>query len=152
LGVVIVIGPTMLDYIGNSTMYKYGLVFSYEWFIPWAFGLHITVGASSVSNGIIYWFIRAKNKRNRLTAFLIGLTSYWQLISGNEDLIWFVVFDRGLPPLSKVWWWMPQHWVVNYINPNWQWTTLHELIWIVTFNIILLLMWCIWYYKRNRKV
>jgi len=148
LGILIVFGPTMLDYVGNHTMYKYGLQFSYDWFIPWALGLHITVGGSSIATALIYWIARGASKRSRLTAFLIGLTSYWQLISGNEDFIWFAVFDGGIPPLSQVWWWMPQHWLVQWINPAWNWTTFHELVWIVVFNAILIGLWIYWK-KRN---
>ena len=148
LGVVIVFGPTMLDFIGNRVMFEHGLVFSWAWFIPWAIGLHITVGGTSVSNAIIYWWARGQTKRSRYTAFMIGLTSYWQLISGNEDLIWFAVFDGGIPPLNKIWWWMPQDFIVQWINPAWRWTTLHELIWIIVFNVILIGLWILWK-KRN---
>lgn len=149
LGIVIVFGPTMLDFIGNHEMFKHGLKFSWDWFIPWAIGLHITVGGTSIANSILYWFARGGTKRSRITAFLIGLTSYWQLISGNEDLIWFAVFNGGIPPLNKVWWWMPQDFVMQWLNLG-RWTTLHELCWIVVFNLILIGLWILWY-KRILK-
>ena len=155
LGIVIVFGPTMLDFIGNRTMFEHGLVFSWTWFIPWAIGLHITVAGTSISNAIIYWWARGATKRSRVTAFLIGLTSYWQLIAGNEDFIWFTVFDGGLPPLNKVWWWMPQDWIVKWINPAWNWTTACELVWIAIFNLILISFWVLWYRwikTKNQKL
>ncbi len=148
LGIIIVFGPTMLDFVGNKIMYEHGLIFSYAWFIPWAIGLHVTVGGSSISNAIIYWWARGKTLRSRYTAFMIGLTGYWQLISGNEDFIWFLVFDGGIPPLNQVWWWMPQNWIVQWLNPSWYWTTFHELCWIVVFNAILVGLWILWK-KRN---
>jgi len=148
LGIVIVFGPTMLDYIGNHIMYKHGLEFSWDWYLPWGIGLHLSVLGSAVSTAIIYWVARGNTLRNRITAFMIGLTGYWQLISGNEDFIWFAVFDGGIPPLDKILWWMPQDWLLQWLNPSWRWTTFHELIWIAIFNVILIGLWILWK-KRN---
>jgi len=150
-GLIVVFGPTMMDFIANKIMFEHGLEFSWDWFLPWGIALNLTVLGSSVSNSLIYWSGRKLTKRRRITAFLIGLTSYWQIVSANEDMLWFIVFDGGLPPLSQVWWWMPQHWVVQWINSNWSWTTAHMIVWCVSLNLILIGAWLYWWLKLKRN-
>lgn len=153
-GFIVIFGPTMMDFIANKIMFNHGLEFSWDWFIPWGIALNLTVIGSSTSNALIYWAGRKLTLRRRVTAILIWMTGYWQIVSANEDMIWFIVFDGGFPPLDQVWWWMPQHWVVQWLNPAWEWTTLCMALWCIVMNLILVGLWVYWfvYYYRDKAI
>src|SRR4030042_5156745 len=87
-----VFGVTLLDFIANDLMFKHGLEYSIEWFLPWGIGLNLTSILSGVTNGVMYWIGRIKEKRRIFTSLLIALTTYWQVVSGNEDMLWFGLF------------------------------------------------------------
>jgi hypothetical protein len=96
-----------IDFIVHNTLYNYGLVFSYEW----ANSYWLTYNALFIAFGIVvsitYWLASNKTRKDlKLSCALLG-TITLLAIGGLQDILFFVLWGGGLPPISVVWWWVP---------------------------------------------
>jgi hypothetical protein len=96
-----------IDFIVHDTLYKYGLVFSYEW----ANNYWLTYNAIFIVFGVIlcvtYWLASSKTKRDFKFSLSLFLVVTLLTIGGLQDILFFVLWGGGLPQISVVWWWAP---------------------------------------------
>lgn len=129
---------------------EYGLKFSWIWAKQYWIDEMLVVAFYGVTSSIGYWLFREKEKRQRITAFLLGLTAFWQWLSGFFDFLWFFVhrlYGFSFPSLDTVWWWSPFSWLLNL-----KWTTRHQIIYCLIMETILFTIWLIWYSRLKRKL
>ena len=142
---LVLLSATGIDYIVHRQLYSYGLVFSFDWAIPYWIALtvlFITVGFQTSAS---YWVSRRETARNKATGAMLGLTVIWVYIGGYIDLLWWV-FDRSFPPTDLEWWWSPFHWALGL-----DWRTGDQLVYTLVMTIILAILWVGWWIYLRRK-
>jgi hypothetical protein len=111
-----------MDYIVNSTLYSYGLRFSYNW----AWEYWITYNAIFIAFALVvsfaYWFGSHKTRRDMKFSFALLITIVLLAVGGLQDVIFFVFWGGGLPPSNVVWWWVP------WINLIGTWNSVIQII------------------------
>ena len=94
-----------IDFLVNSTLYEYGLVFSYEWAnIYWlTYGLVYVIFSLVIA--FVYWFGSPKTTGDKkiVAALLISINVL--ALCGLQDVLFFVLWAEGLPPNNLNWWW-----------------------------------------------
>ena len=96
-----------MDYVVNSTLYDYGLRFSYEW----AEGYWVTYNsifvAFALAMSCAYWFGSHKTRMDMKFSIALFTTIVLLTAGGLQDVIFFVFWAGGLPPNNVVWRWSP---------------------------------------------
>jgi hypothetical protein len=143
-------GIAWLDYMMNDIGYFYGLQFSWVWAFQWWLGLTIVMLSVSVLVSLSYLLLREESKRNYYTAFMLGLTMWWQQLSGNMDLIFFL-FDkiRGTWWIKwdTIWWWSPFNWLFGF-----PWTSKQQVAMTALLDLVLIGLWVVWLIVMNRDL
>jgi hypothetical protein len=105
-----------MDYVVNSTLYDYGLRFSYEW----ADGYWVTYNAVFVAFALAmscaYWLGSQKSWRDMKFSIAVLATIVLLAVGGLQDIMFFALWAGGLPPSNVVWWWTPLASVVGTWN------------------------------------
>ncbi len=105
-----------IDFIIHNTLYKYGLQFSYEWANTYWLTYNLIFIAFGFALSITYWAASNKTKKDlKLSLALMG-TITLLTIGGLQDILFFVLWNGGLPQSSVVWWWMPWTSIVGTWN------------------------------------
>lgn len=98
-----------IDFVVNATLYDYGLVFSYNWAIPYWTTYYTIFMVFSLIVGFIYWVGSLKAVYDMKVAVALFATINSLAISGLQDVLYFIFWAGGLPPNNVVWWW--SHWI-----------------------------------------
>ena len=124
---------TIIDHIVNSTLYDFGLVFSWEWFnaygLAWTL-LWIFIG---LRGACLYWF--SEDEPSKLFAFNIFITTLAEWIGGFSDIFWFLM-EGVLPAPTMVWWWMP---FASWLGL--EWTIIHHAVYTLAWVVGLSMLW-----------
>lgn len=104
-----------LDFLVHSSLYNYGLVFSYEWANTYWLIYGIAFFAFSLMACFVYWASSPKTFHTKKVAACILLTINLLAIGGLQDLIYFAIWDGGLPTAGVEWWW--SYW--TYVFGTW---------------------------------
>jgi len=142
---------TAADYL--VTAFGWAFV-TMEWLKMWWLITGLLFGAISCLVSVTYIIFREQTKKHKLTAFLLGLTLFWQEISGNLDLTWFIIdaIRRGGKPWiswDTVWTWSPFYWWAGI-----EWTAKEQMTATAIMNGILVVIWVLYglYLRGARKV
>jgi len=96
-----------MDFVVNSTLYSYGLRFSYSW----AEGYWVTYNAIFVvfalTMSCAYWLGSHRTRRDTRFSIAILVTIVLLTIGGLQDVMFFALWSNGLPPSNVIWWWSP---------------------------------------------
>jgi len=132
-----------IDFIVHDTLYYYGLIFSYNWAIPYWIALFLLFLIFGLLGAISYNIDRENVSKVKLA--LIVITIIGEYIGGILDTIVFStqVILRNTPnPQDIVWWWSPY----KYIFGTW------NLITNVILNVIIIVILGVaWNYILNKK-
>lgn len=105
-----------IDFIVHNTLYQYGLKFSYEW----ANNYWLTYNTIFITFGItlafVYWVASKKTTRDLKLSLAMAGTITLLTIGGLQDILFFILWNGGLPHNSIVWWWMPWTSIVGTWN------------------------------------
>jgi hypothetical protein len=118
LFVVSVFVLTRIDYFVNSDMYQYGLIYSNVWFIPYQilyFLLYQMV--------ITFLYLSCRDNR-----FLIVTEAF--VLSGTQDILYFVTWGGGMPSPSVQWWWTLGYVVFGF------WNTVTQVVFSLVANVV----------------
>lgn len=104
---------TILDHLVNSTFYKHGLIFSYDWFLVYGACMFLLRAFCGLRLGfIVYENSHPQVRLWKSSAVMLTELSLW--MGGYLDFIWFII-DGAFPSMEKIWWWMPQsHFIFEY--------------------------------------
>jgi hypothetical protein len=140
---LILVCATGIDHVVNSTLYDFGLQFSWEWFYIYGMFFTLFFIAISCSVSVVYWIF--SHKPSKYLAFLLGFTIFLEWTGGFLDLLWFGMEGR-LPGPTAVWWWMP---FVNWLGLKW--TTFHQVLWTLFWLYLLIGLWLLYYFKIRTR-
>jgi len=142
---LVLLSATWIDYIVHRQLYSYGLVFSFDWAIPYWVAMTVLFATISFQTAASYWVFREEAARHRATGALLSLTVIWIFIGGYLDLlVW--VFYRKFPPIDLEWWWSPFHWALGL-----DWRTSDQLVYTLVMTIILGTLWIGWWVYIRRR-
>ncbi|MFQ5758726.1 MAG: hypothetical protein ACE5IF_03530 [Candidatus Bathyarchaeia archaeon] len=96
-----------IDFIVHSTLYNYGLQFSYQWANEYWIAYCAVFFSFSLLIGFMYWLGSNKNKRDRKISLALTTTVNLLTIAGTADLMMFLLWAGRLPPENVIWWWTP---------------------------------------------
>jgi len=97
---------TKLDFLVNETLYEHGLQFSYEWYQEYTLQY-------ALSYQLILLLLYLWTRDRKLFFVLEGF-----VLSSGQDLIFFIVWNRGFP--EGQWTWMIFHQIFGFWNTNTQ--------------------------------
>lgn len=86
-----------IDYVVNSTLYDFGLVFSYDWANMYWLAYQGTFWVFSGIVAFIYWFGSRKTGCDKKVAAALFVSINLLALSGLQDILFFVLWDGGLP-------------------------------------------------------
>jgi hypothetical protein len=120
-----------LDFIVHGILYRYGLQFSYEWANEYWATYAFAFIFFSVVMGLMYWL--GSNKTSTDAKISLGLfaTINILMVGGLQDLMFYVFWEKGLPPDSVTWWWSPLSHIFGTWNSSMQ-ITLTVLACLIT--------------------
>jgi len=96
-----------VDFIVHSTLYDYGLEFSYAWANDYWLTYNALFVVFAVMAAVSYWLSSAKTRRDlKLSAALFGAIVFLAL-GGLQDIFFFLLWEGALPSVGTVWWWAP---------------------------------------------
>jgi hypothetical protein len=96
-----------MDYVVNSTLYDYGLRFSYDWAGEYWVTYNAIFVAFALAVSCAYWFGSHKTRRDMKFSIALLVTIVLFTLGGLQDVMFFVLWGGGLPPSNVVWWWVP---------------------------------------------
>jgi hypothetical protein len=109
-----------IDYIVHSTLYNYGLRFSYDWANSYWLTYNCIFIAFGAALSFAFWVASDKTKRSaKLSLAILGSITLLTL-GGLQDILFFVLWGQGLPQTSVVWWWMPWAGIIGTWNSSLQ--------------------------------
>lgn len=94
-----------IDFIVNSVLYNYGLVFSYNWANTYWITYNFTFVVFSAMAGFVYWLGSSKTSCDKRVAVALFATINLLALGGLQDILYFTIWAGGLPVNSVVWWW-----------------------------------------------
>jgi ABC-type Mn2+/Zn2+ transport system permease subunit len=104
-----------LDFVVHSSLYNYGLIFSYEWANTYWLAYGIAFFAFSLMAGFIFWVGSQKTAHDKKILACLLLTINLLALGGLQDVIYFAVWAGGFPSNEVVWWW--SYW--SYVFGTW---------------------------------
>lgn len=132
-----------MDYVVNSTLYSYGLRFSYDW----AWEYWITYNAIFVAFALVvscaYWFGSHKTRRDMKFSIALLMTIVLFTVGGLQDVMFFVFWAGGLPPSNVAWWWAP------WINLMGTWNSLIQIGFMTLTFVASICTWLVATKKRR---
>jgi len=150
--ILMLIGLFPITYIGWLVHYYFlwelGLQYSLSWTILYWIAEMFAIIFYGVMAAAGYWLLADETIRAKTTMFLLGLTVFWQWGCGMFDWLWFIVHRiQGFPfpSINEVWWWNPYYWFLGF-----EWTTFNHLIYTIILEVILLLIWVLWWIKYHK--
>jgi hypothetical protein len=109
-----------VDFIVNSTLYKYGLTFSYDWANAYWIAFDALFAAFSAMAAYVYWFGSSKTKCDKKIVVALLVTINALALGGLEDVLYFTFWGGGLPADNVVWWWSQWHGIFGTWNSTMQ--------------------------------
>ena len=94
-----------IDFIVNSVLYNYGLVFSYNWANTYWLTYNFTFVVFSAMAAFVYWLGSRKTSCDKKVVVALLVTINLLALGGLQDILYFVFWAGGLPVNSVVWWW-----------------------------------------------
>ena len=133
-----------LDFIVNSRLYDFGLIFSYEWANSYWLAYDLAFVVFSVMIGYIYWFGSPKKACDLKVVVALLVTINLLAIGGLGDILYFVFWAGGLPTGDVVWWW--SFW--NGVFGTWNSVMQVELVLLMAgFSV---LIWAVALYQKKK--
>ncbi len=119
---------TKIDLIVHYDLYRYGLIFSTEWALPYWYCLTFSFWALAALSVASYW-LESRNK-NKYLVILIVITILIPYHFGFEDVLWFA-WRGEFPAENVVWTWYK----LNDFFPPWT-TSKHLIYWAIGTTIL----------------
>jgi len=94
-----------IDFIINSVLYDYGLVFSYNWANEYWLTYNFTFVVFSAMASYVYWLGSRKTSCDKKVVVALLVTINLLALGGLQDILYFSIWAGGLPVDSMVWWW-----------------------------------------------
>ncbi len=94
-----------IDFIVNSVLYNYGLVFSYNWANTYWLTYNFTFVVFSAMASFVYWLGSRKTSCDKKVVVALLVTINLLALGGLQDILYFSIWAGGLPVNSVVWWW-----------------------------------------------
>lgn len=126
-----------IDFFINATLYDYGLIFSYDWAIPYWNSYYATFVVFSFILSFIYWFGSRKADHDKKVSIALFATINLLAIGGLQDVLYFTFWAGGLPPNNVVWWW--SQWIGVFRT----WNSLMQVAFTVTTIGISISIWAL---------
>ena len=109
---------TRIDFLVHSTLYDYGLIFSYSWAVEYwylyAILYQLVIVPLSLWTRNLYFFFAAQ-------AFVLSAT---------QDLFFFGLWCGSFPPETVNWWWMPTYRIFGF------WSTSTQFVFSILVNVL----------------
>lgn len=130
-------------------IWELGLPQLMSWKIPYWIAEMLTAATYSFMAALGFWLVAQWSEKNKWTAFLVGITAFYQWGCGLFDWLWFLIHGlmghvAEFPGLHEIWWWNPYYWFLGI-----EWTTLHHIIYTIILEIIFIGAWVVWNYRVN---
>ncbi len=132
-----------LDYVVNSTLYDYGLKFSYGWAAPYWMIYDSIFIIFSLILGFTYWFASNKNRTDLKICVALIATVNLLMIGGLQDLMFFILWAGGLPPEHIIWWWAP------LISVAGKWNSTTQVLFTGLMADASALVWALAFWNQN---
>jgi len=124
-----------IDFIVHTTLYNYGLHFSYEWAYEYWIVYCTIFFTFSFLTGFMYWLGSNKNDQDRKVSIALTTSMSLLFVGGTADIMVFVLWVGRLPPESVIWWWVPWYRIFGV------WTTSMQLAFAALSFLIIALLW-----------
>ena len=134
-----------IDYVVNSRLYDFGLVFSYDWANMYWLAFQGIFWVFSAMVAFIYWFGSRKTFCDKKVTAALFISINVLALGGLQDILYFVLWDGGLPANNVVWWWVPWAGVFG------TWNSLMQVAFTVLAMGISLLTWAL-ALRQKKKV
>lgn len=121
---------TSIDYIVHHVLYKYGLIFSYNWANTYWILLFLTFQSVALLAAVTYWLNREHPRK--LTVFAIWMTITAEHLGCFLDTLWFIIqyiITGSFIGWTTNWWWMFQSRIIGFWNL--QINIIYNIIWLV---------------------
>jgi hypothetical protein len=135
-----------IDFLVHSTLYNYGLVFSYEWANVYWLIYGLVFVAFSLVVAFVYYLGSQKKLANKKVALALFTSINVLSICGLQDVLFYVLWAGSLPPSNMVWWWSLWRLVFGTWNSQMQLTLTAS-----AFGISLL-SWAVALYQKKPKL
>jgi hypothetical protein len=109
-----------IDYIVHSTLYNYGLVFSYDWANTYWLTYSLVFFAFGLSMAFSYYMGSQRTFQSKKIAFAIFASINVLALCGFQDMLFFVLWSGSLPSGTLVWWWSMWSYVFGTWNSQMQ--------------------------------
>lgn len=109
-----------IDFIVHSTLYSYGLKFSYDWANTYWLTYSLVYSAFGLTMAFCYYAGSSKQFQNKKVAFAIFCSINVLAICGLQDLLFFLLWAGSLPSGALVWWWSMWTYVFGTWNSQMQ--------------------------------
>ena len=142
---LVVLSATWIDYIVHYQLYFYGLVFSFEWAVPYWVAMTVLFVTAVSRSPPRTGYSEEKRRDTR------QLAHYWALPWSGSTLEGISIFSggflhRSFPPTSLEWWWSPFHWALGL-----DLRTSDQLVYVSAMTTILAVLWIGWWIYIRRK-
>jgi len=124
-----------IDFIVHTTLYNYGLQFSYQWANEYWIVYSAVFFNFSLLIGFMYWLGSNKNKRDRKISIALTTSMNLLAVAGTADIMVFVLWVGRLPPENVMWWWAP------WYNIFGVWTTSMQLVFAAIIFLFIVFVW-----------
>lgn len=94
-----------IDYIVHSTLYQFGLKFSYDWANTYWLTYSLVFCMFGLTMAFCYYMGSPKTVQNKKIAIAIFTSINVLALCGLQDLLFFVLWAGSLPQGTLVWWW-----------------------------------------------
>lgn len=135
-----------IDFLVHSTLYNYGLFFSYEWANVYWLIYGLVFVAFSLAVAFVYYLGSKKTLTNKKIALALFTSINVLSICGLQDVLFYVLWAGSLPPNTLVWWWSLWTLVFGTWNSQMQ-VTLTALAFGIS-----LLSWVLALYQKKPKL
>ena len=124
-----------IDFIVHGILYNYGLQFSFEWAIDYWVVYTVAFVIFSVIVSLMYWLGSEKTMKDLKLSLALLATVNILMISGLQDVMFYILLAGGLPPNDVVWWWVPWFHIVG------TWTTPMQILLTLAGISVTTLLW-----------
>lgn len=126
-----------IDFIVHGTLYDYGLQFSFEWAIDYWIVYTVAFVVFSVIVSLMYWLGSKKTMKDLKFSLALLATVNILMMSGLQDVMFYILWAGGLPPNDVVWWWVPWFYIVG------TWTTPMQILLTLAGISVTTLLWAV---------
>jgi hypothetical protein len=132
-----------IDFIVHSTLYEYGLIFSYDWANMYWLIYSLVFFAFGLMMAFCYYVGSQKTFQNKKIAIALFASINVLALCGFQDVLFFVLWSGSLPPGTLVWWWS----MWTYVFGTWN-TQMQVTLTSLGFALIMA-TWILAYYKKK---